>query len=88
MDIDFKRKYRLLKVYYVPATRSKFLAYFLSFLLWPLTLLMRQTKQAVCTINQSIFLRCLCVWNHLQLQHNYTLNNNSIMTLSIMAVLL
>jgi hypothetical protein len=68
MDIDIERKYRLLKVYCVPPTSATFLAYFLSFLLWPLTLLMRQTKQAVCTINQSIFLRCLCAWN--QLQHS------------------
>ncbi len=29
------------------------------FLLWPLTVLMKQTRQAVCTFKQSILLRCL-----------------------------
>ncbi len=29
------------------------------FLLWPLTVIMRQTRQAVQVINQSIFFRCL-----------------------------
>ncbi len=32
---------------------------FFFFLLWPLTILMRQTRQALHAINQSIFLRCL-----------------------------
>ncbi len=31
------------------------------FLLWPLRVLMRQTRQAVRANNQSIFLRCLCL---------------------------
>jgi hypothetical protein len=31
----------------VPATSATFLAIFLFFLLWPLTVLMRQTRQAV-----------------------------------------
>ncbi len=35
---------------------------FCSFLLRPLTVLMKQTRQAVCAIKQSILLRCLCVW--------------------------
>jgi hypothetical protein len=54
--IDMGRKNRLLKVCYVPATSTTFLAFFRFFLLWSLTVLMRQTRQAVCAINQSIFL--------------------------------
>jgi hypothetical protein len=59
VSIDIKRKNRLLKVYYVPATSTTFLAFFLFFLLWPLTVLMKQTRQAVRLVKQSIFLRCL-----------------------------
>jgi len=36
-----------------------FLAFFLFFFLWPLTVLMEQTRQAVCAVKQSILLRCL-----------------------------
>ncbi len=44
----------------VPHLPMAFLAsFFLSFLLLPLTVLMRQTRQVVCAINQPIFLRCL-----------------------------
>jgi hypothetical protein len=57
--IDIERKYRLFKVCYVPTTST---AFFLSFLLRPLTVLMRQTRQMVRTINQSIFHRCLWFW--------------------------
>jgi hypothetical protein len=55
-----KTKNRLLKFCYVPATsavRNRLL--FFLFLLWPFTVLMKQTRQAVCTIKQSIFFRCL-----------------------------
>ncbi len=52
---------RLLKVCYVPATspdlpRVSFCFSFLFLLLRPLTVLMKQTRQAVCAIKQSIFL--------------------------------
>jgi len=47
----------LLKVYYAPATSATFFLF--SFLLQPLKGLMRQTRQALGAINQSIFLRCL-----------------------------
>ncbi len=57
--IDMERKNILLMVCYVPATSATFLAYFSFFLLWPLTVLMKQTRQAVCAIKQSILLRCL-----------------------------
>jgi hypothetical protein len=37
-----------------------FLAFsFFFFLLWPSTVLMQQTRQAVCAVKQSILLRCL-----------------------------
>ncbi len=61
-NIDIKSlQNRLLKVCYVPATsaclpRVSFLFSFLFLLLRPLTVLMKQTRQAVCTIKQSIFL--------------------------------
>ncbi len=56
--IDIKSlQNRLLKVCYVPATSTGL--WRLLFLLWPLTVLMKQTRQAVCTIKQSILLRCL-----------------------------
>ncbi len=55
LTIDIERKYRLLKVCYVPATSTTFLPLFSSFLLRPLTVLMRQTRQVVHAINQSIF---------------------------------
>ncbi len=53
---------RLLKVCYVLATSAglKRLTFFFFFcLLWPLTVLMMQTRQAVRAIKQSILLRCL-----------------------------
>ncbi len=63
IDIERRRKNRLLKVCYVPTHSATFLAFFSFFVLWPLTVLMRQTRQAVCTIKQSILLRC--IWKHL-----------------------
>ncbi len=54
-------KNRLLKVCYVPATRAGLPKLFL---LQPLTVLMKQTRQAVCTIKQSILLSCLWYEHH------------------------
>ena len=48
---------RLLKVCYVPATIASLNR--LLFLLRPLTVLMKQTRQAVHAVKQSILLRCL-----------------------------
>ncbi len=48
---------RLLKVCYVPATSAGLSR--LLFLQWPLTVIMKQTRQAVCALKQSILLRCL-----------------------------
>jgi hypothetical protein len=42
----------LLKVCYVPATRAVLIA----FLLQPLTVLMKQTRQPACAVKQSIYL--------------------------------
>jgi hypothetical protein len=53
--MDIKRKIRLLKVY-VPATSTTFLPFFL---LLPLTVLKKQTRQTVCTVKQSALPRCL-----------------------------
>ena len=58
MGIDIKRrKNRLLKFDYVPATSAAHnrLLFFL-FLLRPFTVLMKQTRQAVRAVKQSIFL--------------------------------
>jgi len=60
MDIESLQN-RLLKVCYVPATsaglpRVRFFFSFLFMLLRPLTVLMKQTRQAVRAIKQSIFL--------------------------------
>jgi len=52
-----KTKNRLLKVCYVPGTSTGFLRFL--FLMRPLTVLMKQTRQAGHTIKQSILLRCL-----------------------------
>ncbi len=52
-DHRYLRKSRLIKFCYVPTTSA---ASSNAFLHWPLTVL---TRQAVCTINQSTFLRCL-----------------------------
>jgi hypothetical protein len=56
IDIE-RRKNRLLKFCYVPATSAAHnrLLFFL-FLLRPFTVLMKQTRQAVCTVKQSVFL--------------------------------
>ncbi len=68
---------RFLKVCYVPGTSAGIprVSYFFSFflLLRPLTVLMKQTRQAVCTIEQSVFLDvnemnlqtncCSCRWS-------------------------
>jgi hypothetical protein len=51
--IDIEIENRLLKVCYVPATSA---ASSKAFLLHPFTVLMRQTRQAVHAIKQSIFL--------------------------------
>ncbi len=51
-----KSQNRLLKVCYVPATSAVLIAFFSSFLLLPLTVLIKQTRQAVHTIKQSIYL--------------------------------
>ncbi len=56
--IDIERKNRLLKFCYVPNTSKTFLGFFL---LWPLTVLMKQPRQALCAIKQSILVRCLYV---------------------------
>ncbi len=50
---------RLLKVCYVPATNPVFQGFF--FLLQPLAVLIKQSRQVVRAIKQSILLRCL--WN-------------------------
>jgi hypothetical protein len=55
--------YRLLKFCYVlaaSAARNRLL--FFLILMWPFTVLMKQTRQGVCAIKHSIFLRCL--WSH------------------------
>jgi hypothetical protein len=51
---------RLPKVCYVPATIAGLLRLLFLFLRWPLTVLMRQTRQAVRAFMQPILLRCLC----------------------------
>jgi hypothetical protein len=45
---------RLLKVCYVPATRAVLIAFFSSFLLQPLRVLMKQARQLVRSVKQSI----------------------------------
>jgi hypothetical protein len=58
VTIDIKSlQNRLLKVCYVPATSTRLPR--LLFLLLPLTVLIKQTRQAIHTIRQSILLRCL-----------------------------
>ncbi len=52
----YLKKSRLLKFLMCLLLALPFLR---AFLWWPLTLLTRQTRQAVCAINQSVFLRCL-----------------------------
>jgi hypothetical protein len=47
---------RLLKVCFVPASSTVLIAFFSSFLLRPLTVLMKQTRQPVRAVNQSIYL--------------------------------
>ncbi len=51
-----KTKNRFLKVCYVPASSTRPPGLLFSFFVWPLTLLMIQTRQVGCTIKQSIFL--------------------------------
>ncbi len=50
---------KLLMDCYVPATSTTFLAFFCFFLLRPLTVLMKQTRQVVRAVKQSILHRCL-----------------------------
>ncbi len=56
---------RLFKVCYVPTTVASLNR--LLFLPWPLTVLMKQTRQAVCAIKQSTLLRCL--WKEIRHGH-------------------
>ncbi len=53
---------RLLKVCYVPGTSAILSRLLFLFLRWPLTVLMKQTRQAVRAFKQSVLLRCLCVY--------------------------
>ncbi len=55
-SIDIKSLNRLLKVCYVPATSAILIAYFSAFLLQPLTVLMKQTRQPVRAVKQSLYL--------------------------------
>ncbi len=55
--IDTKRKNRLLKV--CACYQRHIFSLFFFFLLWPLTVLIKQTRQVVCAVKQSILLRCL-----------------------------
>ncbi len=50
-----------LKVCYVPATSTSLSRLLFLLLRWSLTVLMKQTRQAVCTFKQSILLKCLCI---------------------------
>jgi hypothetical protein len=54
--IDIKSLNRLLKVCYAPANSLVLKAFFFLFLLQPLTALMKQTRQLVRAIKQSIYL--------------------------------
>ncbi len=54
----------LLKVCYVPATSSVLIALFTSFLLRPLTVLMKQTRQPVHAIKQSIYIDVYGQYSH------------------------
>ncbi len=47
---------RLPKVCYVPATSAVLIAFFSSFLLRPLTVLIKQTRQLVHAVKQSMYL--------------------------------
>jgi hypothetical protein len=53
---------RLLKVCYVPSTSAVLIVFFSSFLLRPLTVLMKQRRRLVHTIKQSIYLN---VYGHI-----------------------
>jgi hypothetical protein len=55
----YQRKNRLLKVCSVAATSATFIRLFSFFLLWPLTVLVKQTRQVMHAAKQSILLRCL-----------------------------
>ncbi len=63
MDIESLQN-RLLKVWYVPILALVLIGFF--FLLQPLTVLIKQTRQAVHAIKQSILLRCLWLIHKLQ----------------------
>jgi hypothetical protein len=51
-----KSLFRLLKVCYVPTTSAVLIAFFSSFLMRQLTVLMKQTRQLVHAVKQSIYL--------------------------------
>jgi hypothetical protein len=59
-NIDIKSlQNRLLKVCCVLKTSTCLPRLLFIFLLWPITVLIKQTRQAILVIKQSIFLRCL-----------------------------
>ncbi len=53
-----------------------------SFLLWPLTVLMKQTRQAVHAVKQSILLRCL--WLEETMKTNLLSQSHSEMILLVL----
>ncbi len=61
----WKSQNRLLKVCYVPSTSASLSRLLFLFLRWPLTVLLKQIRQAVHAFKQSILLRCLW-WYSLQ----------------------
>jgi hypothetical protein len=65
-------------VCYVPATSAVLISLFSSFLLQPLTVIMRQTRQPVCAIKQSINLAVYGCKGRLISQHNKALPMNKL----------
>ncbi len=75
-----KSKIDCLRFDVCPLQVPVFQGFFFFFLRWPLTVLMKQTRQAVCAFNQSILLICLCfsqTWQGIvQIQYNLWYQNN------------
>ncbi len=69
---QISKEYRLLKFCCVPTTSVTSSKPFPPFLLWPLTVLMKETRQAVRAIKQSILLICLWLGHNMQCPLHYS----------------
>ncbi len=80
MDIK-RQKIDCLRFIMCPLLAPGFQGFFSFFFMWPLTVLMKQTRQVVFTIKQSILLRCL--WSYWILVSSFMTSCDSVVGIRV-----